>query len=147
MGMPRGLSKATNYYNRLEAWRDWRKLASEVEGAGLIDLVVKYAPPETAGWRKIDKAIADLRDAFQTAQNNQPVWEHGIRCHGYWLGIKQVGFVGLTPPMVKPVMYTWSLNVPYYEAVKGQCLSLRKAKSLVEQAYAQNKGGVKALPC
>ena len=70
-------------------------------------------------------------------QNNQPVWEHGIRCHGYWLGIKQVGFVGLTPPMVKPTVYTWSLNIPHYEAVKGKCLSLRQAKRFVERAYAQ----------
>ena len=70
-------------------------------------------------------------------QNNQPIWEHGIRCHGYWLGLEQVGFVGLTPPMVKPTMYTWSLNVPHYEAVKGQCLSLRQAKRFVERAYAE----------
>jgi hypothetical protein len=65
MSMPKGLAKATNYYNRLEAWRDWNKLATKVSNAGKSDLVEKYRPAEDAGWRKVDKAIAALREAFQ----------------------------------------------------------------------------------
>lgn len=65
MSMPKGLGKATNYYNRLEAWRDWGKIANQVMQAGRVDLVQKFAPPDSAGWRKIDKAISALREAFQ----------------------------------------------------------------------------------
>jgi hypothetical protein len=65
MGMPKGLGKATNYYNRLEAIHDWNKLASEVSAAGMSDLAAQYRPDESDGWRKIDKAIAALRKAFQ----------------------------------------------------------------------------------
>ena len=65
MSMPKGLAKATNYYNRLEAQCDWNKLATDVSNAGRLDLVDKFRPNEDAGWRKIDKAIAALREAFQ----------------------------------------------------------------------------------
>lgn len=69
-----------------------------------------------------------------------PVWERGFRCHGYWLGNNRVGFVGLTPPMKNPTVYTWSL--PSDEALTGQCLSLRNAKRLVERAYAKGIANV-----
>jgi len=69
MSMPKGLGKATNYYNRLEAWRDWNVYAKKVEQAGRGDLVKKFTPPENAGWRKVDKAIAALREAFQQSVN------------------------------------------------------------------------------
>ena len=66
--MPAGLNKATNYYNRVEAWRDWHKLATQVCDAGMPELVRKYAPLETFGWRKVDKCIAKLRAAFEAAK-------------------------------------------------------------------------------
>jgi hypothetical protein len=61
----RNLARISNYYNRLEAWRDWRLLAQEVAGDGYPELVEKYRPPEDAGWRKIDKAIVALRKEWQ----------------------------------------------------------------------------------
>ena len=68
MAMPRGLIKTTAYYNRIESWRDFRKLAAQVEQAGYGDLVKKHQPPETAGWRRVDKAAAKLKAAFVAAQ-------------------------------------------------------------------------------
>lgn len=64
MSMPKGLAKATNYYNRLEAIRDWNKLETEVSKAGMSDLAAKFRPADDAGWKKIDKATAALREAF-----------------------------------------------------------------------------------
>ncbi len=64
MGMPKGLAKATAYYNKLAAWADWKKLADQVTGAGCEDLVAEHRPPAGAGWRKVDKASAKLRAVF-----------------------------------------------------------------------------------
>jgi hypothetical protein len=60
----RNLARIQNYYNRLAAWDDWRKLEQVALAAGQADLVERYQPPEDAGWRKIDKAIAALRQAL-----------------------------------------------------------------------------------
>jgi len=57
--MSKGLNIATNYYNRIQAWRDWQRLADQCDS----DLVDLYQPPEDAGWRTIDKQIAKLRFA------------------------------------------------------------------------------------
>lgn len=61
MGMPRGLIKATNYYNKIEAWNDWRNMAQRAMDADKADLVAKYEPKPDAGWRTIDKCKAKLR--------------------------------------------------------------------------------------
>ena len=66
--MPKGLSKATNYYNRLEAQRDWKRISQEANDSGFGELVAKHTPPEGAGWRKIDKCIAALRDDIKASQ-------------------------------------------------------------------------------
>jgi hypothetical protein len=55
MGMPRGLIKATAYYNKIEAWKDWKRVAQQAIDAGASDLVDKYQPEADAGWRTIDK--------------------------------------------------------------------------------------------
>lgn len=65
MGMPRGLIKATAYFNNLEAWKDWQKIKEQAIAAGLADLAEQLQPPEEAGWRKVDKAKAKLRKAIQ----------------------------------------------------------------------------------
>lgn len=54
--MPAGLTKATNYYNRLAAWRDWEAIAARHP-----EIAARFAPRPNAGWRTIDKAIAKLR--------------------------------------------------------------------------------------
>ena len=61
MGMPRGLIRATNYYNKIEAWNDWRKMAQRAIDAGKAELAEKYQPKPDAGWRTIDKCIAKVR--------------------------------------------------------------------------------------
>lgn len=61
MGIPFGLIKATNYYNRIEAWKDWNGLTERVCEAGYFDLIEKYRPDKDVGWRKIDKATEALR--------------------------------------------------------------------------------------
>lgn len=68
MGMPKGLAKATNYYNRLEAQHDWERISKEMVEAGYVELVAKHTPPRGAGWRKIDKCIAALRADVDKAQ-------------------------------------------------------------------------------
>jgi hypothetical protein len=68
MGMPKGLAKATSYYNQLAAKGDWQKLAAEMTAAGFADLVAECQPPEGAGWRKIDRAIARLKAAVAARQ-------------------------------------------------------------------------------
>lgn len=70
----RNLNRITNYYNKIEAWKDWNHLAFEVGKAGYPDLVQKYYPGEDAGWRKIDNRTAKLRAEFQAILNTQ---EHG----------------------------------------------------------------------
>lgn len=60
MGMPRGLIKATAYYNNIEARKDWARIAAQYPA-----IAARFAPPENAGWRKIDRAIAKVRVAVE----------------------------------------------------------------------------------
>ncbi len=60
----RNFARLNNVANRIAAWDDWAKLAYEAKVAGRYDLVEKHEPPPDAGWRKIDKQIAKLRDAL-----------------------------------------------------------------------------------
>ena len=69
----RNIARINNYCNRLEAWRDWGRIAGQARHAGRDDLVEKYQPAEDAGWRKIDKAIAKLREELQENESNKPV--------------------------------------------------------------------------
>jgi hypothetical protein len=66
MGMPKGLAKATNYYNTVEARRDFWKLAYQIVNAGHSEIVHKHTPPDDAGWRTIDKCIAALRSEWNS---------------------------------------------------------------------------------
>jgi hypothetical protein len=65
MSMPYGLKKATNYYQRIEAWKDWRALFEEAKKRGLFDQAILLYPPDTAGWRTIDKQIGKLRKIIE----------------------------------------------------------------------------------
>ena len=61
-----------------------------------------------------------------------PHWEHGIRRHGFWLGAKRLGWVGI-PPRGFPLEYHWGLDrTPNKRAVAAP--SLRAAKRAVERA-------------
>ena len=62
-----------------------------------------------------------------------PKWEHGYRCHGYWLNGRRHGHVSLSPPGFKPVVYSWGLD--HVEHEKGECKTLEAAKRRVESAF------------
>lgn len=57
----RNFARINNYYNRIEAQKDWNELAEQARAQGRIDLVEKHQPAQDAGWRVIDKRIAKLR--------------------------------------------------------------------------------------
>jgi hypothetical protein len=74
----------------------------------------------------------------------KPQWEHGYRCHGYWLGVKRVGYVGLCPytggpENVKDNGYGWGVSVhgTGHDDAKGRTRTLRAAKRAVEREYAR----------
>lgn len=54
--MPRGLIKLTAIANNMAAWDDWAAIAAQYP-----EVAMKYTPPEGAGWRVVDKAIAKVR--------------------------------------------------------------------------------------
>ena len=72
MGMPAGLAKATNYYNRLEAWNDWKAMVKIAENRGLSEQASLLAPADDAGWRTIDKQIQKLRKLIKEANDRGP---------------------------------------------------------------------------
>lgn len=61
-----------------------------------------------------------------------PVWQHGYRCHGYWIEGQRVGFVGLTPRGYS-VSYSWGLDAA--PLTHGQASTLRAAKRRVEAEF------------
>lgn len=69
--MSAGLLKASNYYNRQQAWQDWGRIAGQARRNGYDDLVDKYSPSSDAGWRRIDKAIYQLRNAIKLLEDYQ----------------------------------------------------------------------------
>lgn len=79
--MPRGLIKATAYYNNVAAWQDWFAIATQAEAAGLGDAVVRVKPEIGDGYRKVDKAIGKLRiamaEAGVTAAPLPSAWQEG----------------------------------------------------------------------
>ena len=58
--MPYGLYKATAYYNKLEALRDWETAANKARLLGLADKVEEFKPDPSFGWRRIDACTAKL---------------------------------------------------------------------------------------
>ena len=60
----RNLARLNNAANRIAALNDWNALSAKALEMDRPDLVAKHIPHENAGWRKIDKQIAKLRDAL-----------------------------------------------------------------------------------
>lgn len=56
-----GLWKVHHAVNNRMARLDWEYILAEACKYGLREAAEKLAPPEDAGWRKIDKQIAKLR--------------------------------------------------------------------------------------
>ena len=55
------------------------------------------------------------------------VWEHGYRCHGLWVGLERVGFIGLSPRISDKTVYSYDCC-----GISGCVESLRIAKRKVE---------------
>jgi len=74
----RNFARINNYYNRIEAVKDWNKLAAEILKTDHWRLVWKYKPADNAGWRKIDKAIARLREEFAAVEHKMHPTSGGL---------------------------------------------------------------------
>jgi hypothetical protein len=49
--------------------------------------------------------------------NDVPHWEHGYRCHGYWLNGERIGFIGIESGRgaAKKHGYNWECDIgPLY---------------------------------
>lgn len=58
--MPRGIAKANAYYNNLQAWDDWNWLTAYAVRHGKGEEARRLQPPDGAGYRRVDRAIASL---------------------------------------------------------------------------------------
>jgi hypothetical protein len=61
----RNLNRITNYYNRVEAWKDWKRAADEALRLGLVEEVKRLRPADDAPWRKIDRSTAALKEIIE----------------------------------------------------------------------------------
>ena len=67
-------------------------------------------------------------------------WEHGYRCYGLWTADgERIACVGLPPPpklrLNTPIVYSWSIDWPVFEAKTGTTSYLSQAKKQVKAAY------------
>lgn len=69
--------------------------------------------------------------------DDYPQWEHSPRRHGLWWGNQRIGYVGLTPPGFKPVVYSAYSDVTHETT---EWPTLAKAKRFVEQAWKKHAG-------
>lgn len=72
MGCPMGLKKATNYYNKIEAWVDFRKALNQAASAGLFDKAILLYPSQNASWRMVDKATEKIRQLLIEVPAGEP---------------------------------------------------------------------------
>ena len=66
--MPYGLIKATHYYNKLEAWKDWKAAYEKAKSIGLEEQAIDLAPMTNWSWKKIDKQTAKLKELIDAQQ-------------------------------------------------------------------------------
>lgn len=69
--MLHGLKKATNYYNKLEAWKDWQTMLATAQTLGLEEQALALMPQENWSWRRIDKQTAKLNELISKVRENQ----------------------------------------------------------------------------
>ncbi len=67
----------------------------------------------------------------------KPHWERGIRCHGYWIGLVRIGWVGLPYGGVKWGKYKW-IFTGHSPRQEGKTSTLRAAKRAVEKLFAEH---------
>jgi hypothetical protein len=72
---------------------------------------------------------------------NEPHWEHGHRCHGYWLDMDRIGFIGIPPGRGAATKfgYGWEFGRPGHDSyVEGRTKTLKAAKRAVEKEYRKS---------
>lgn len=57
----RNLNRMTNYWNKVEAWKDWERAATDAREIGIGGDAKELQPKDGASWRAIDKATRLLR--------------------------------------------------------------------------------------
>lgn len=69
MGIYRNMARINNAYNITAAWRDWNTLRRQAEDGpqAVLDEATRLTPPESAGWKRIDKASLELRLILRAA--------------------------------------------------------------------------------
>lgn len=75
--MPYGLNKATNYYNKLEALRDWEEIANKALLLGAINSLDEYRPNPSFGWRRIDAITAKLKALVRVVEQRDEAVDAG----------------------------------------------------------------------
>jgi hypothetical protein len=81
----RNFSRINNYYNLIEARKDWANLADQYIRRGHGDLVKQFTPPEGAGVKQIDRRINALRQAVN--ERERPEFPFGEFDNGkHWRG-------------------------------------------------------------
>lgn len=70
---------------------------------------------------------------------DSPKWERGFRCHGYWIGVKHVGWVRLPcrPGRCSVEGYGWGVVNRTGGYIEGTVFTLREAKRKVEAVYKE----------
>jgi hypothetical protein len=66
--MPYGLNKATNYYNKIEAWKDWEKAYTLAQSLGLQNVADSFRPFPYWPWKKIDARTAKLKTIIEISR-------------------------------------------------------------------------------
>ena len=67
----------------------------------------------------------------------EPKWQHGYRCHGYWIELSRVGIVSIPPGAKASVYgYDWAVEVPLLATKTGWSPTLIAAKRAVEKMFA-----------
>lgn len=70
----------------------------------------------------------------------QPVWEHGYRCHGFWVGAVRWGWVGLSPRAgggKVTYSYGFSPRGVLCEKTEGPCKNLKEGRRIVERLFQE----------
>ena len=71
MTCPAGLRKATNYYNKVEAWKRWIRIRNIAFARGCHEMVLQLQPGMNDPWRTIDKASDELERYLDTSTHDR----------------------------------------------------------------------------
>ena len=64
------------------------------------------------------------------------IWERGYRNHGLWQDGQRIAYIGLSVEHRKPLIVSWSFDLPHDNAQRGTCNTVRQAKAAINKALA-----------